>query len=167
MEASIEVYRSRQNGRERIHGCYRIAIDTGLHVEPNIPRIPGTENLRGAAYHSSQYKQRSQGRDVLFLGCGETAMSTQASTCRSPDTEISVDIVYEAIKADAGSVTMYLRTGFLTFLKALSRFQVFGSSTSSSKVDCLLTDPSPTSLRLRTWTKPLQQVAFASSSPIA
>ena len=37
-----------------------------------------------------------------------------------------LDIAYEAIKADAQSVTMCYRTGFLSFPKALSRFQVFG-----------------------------------------
>jgi dimethylaniline monooxygenase (N-oxide forming) len=36
------------------------------------------------------------------------------------------DVAYEAIKADAKSVTMCFRTGFLSFPKALSRFKVFG-----------------------------------------
>ncbi|KAK4998303.1 hypothetical protein LTR66_002449 [Elasticomyces elasticus] len=92
--------------------CSHVAICTGLHVEPNIPMIPGIENVRGEVLHSSRYKTRSQlfGRDILILGCGETAM----------------DIAYEAIKADARSVTMCYRTGFLSFPKALSRFQVFG-----------------------------------------
>jgi dimethylaniline monooxygenase (N-oxide forming) len=36
------------------------------------------------------------------------------------------DIAYEAMKADAKAVTMCFRTGFLSFPKALSRFQVFG-----------------------------------------
>lgn len=38
------------------------------------------------------------------------------------------DIAYEAIKADAKSVTMCFRTGFLSFPKQLSRFQVFGKA---------------------------------------
>ncbi|KAF2471792.1 dimethylaniline monooxygenase [Lindgomyces ingoldianus] len=102
----------RIGGKERTYDCSEIAICTGLHVEPNIPIIPGIENVKGEAFHSSQYKRRSQltGRDVLVLGCGETAM----------------DIAYEAIKADATSVTMCFRTGFLSFPKALSRFKVFG-----------------------------------------
>ncbi|OCK80033.1 dimethylaniline monooxygenase [Lepidopterella palustris CBS 459.81] len=99
-------------GEERVYDCSHVAICTGLHVEPNIPAIPGIENVQGTVFHSSHYKERSQlaGRDILILGCGETAM----------------DISYEAIKADALSVTMCYRTGFLSFPKALSRFQVFG-----------------------------------------
>lgn len=52
---------------------------TGLHVEPNVPSIPGFENLRGEAIHSSQYKGRAQltGQDVLIMGCGETGMGTE------------------------------------------------------------------------------------------
>lgn len=69
-----------QGGRERTFDCSHIAICTGLHVQSNIPNIPGIENVKGEAYHSSQYKQRSQltGRDVLILGCGETAMGKDA-----------------------------------------------------------------------------------------
>ncbi|KAF2179262.1 dimethylaniline monooxygenase [Zopfia rhizophila CBS 207.26] len=103
---------SGQGGNERAFDCSHFAVCTGLHVEPNIPNISGIENVQGEVFHSSQYKLRSQltGRNVLILGCGETAM----------------DIAYEAIKADATAVTMCFRTGFLSFPKALSRFQVFG-----------------------------------------
>jgi dimethylaniline monooxygenase (N-oxide forming) len=61
--------------------CSHIALCTGLHVEPNIPHIPGIENLKGEAFHSSQYKARSQltGKTVLILGCGETAMGNVSS----------------------------------------------------------------------------------------
>jgi dimethylaniline monooxygenase (N-oxide forming) len=53
-----------------------ILIILGLHVEPNVPLIPGIENLKGEAFHSSQYKGRAQltGQDVLIMGCGETGM---------------------------------------------------------------------------------------------
>ena len=56
--------------------CSHLAICTGLHVEPNLPQIPGIEHLRGRAFHSSEYNSRSQleGFDVMILGCGETAM---------------------------------------------------------------------------------------------
>lgn len=106
-------YQDKHNDNEkRTFDCSHIALCTGLHVEPNIPTIPGIENVQGDVFHSSSYKKRSQltGRDVLILGCGETAM----------------DIAYEAIKSDAKSVTMCFRTGFLSFPKALSRFKVFG-----------------------------------------
>ncbi|KAK5993834.1 Monooxygenase PC-14 [Cladobotryum mycophilum] len=103
---------SHQGDQEQVYDCSHIAICTGLHVQPNVPTIPGIENVQGEVFHSSEYKLRSQlsGRNVLILGCGETAM----------------DIAYEAIKADATAVTMCFRTGFLSFPKALSRFQVFG-----------------------------------------
>lgn len=96
------------------YDCSHIAICTGLHVEPNIPPIPGIENIKGPVFHSADYKTRSQlaDRNVMVLGCGETAM----------------DIAYEAIKANAQSVTMCFRTGFLSFPKQLSRFQVFGKT---------------------------------------
>ncbi|KAF7713645.1 Flavin-containing monooxygenase [Penicillium ucsense] len=103
-----------ENEEERDYECSHIAVCTGLHVEPNIPTIPGIEHVKGDVFHSSQYKGRSQvaGRNVLVLGCGETAM----------------DIAYESIKANAQSVTMCFRTGFLSFPKQLSRFQVFGKT---------------------------------------
>lgn len=44
-----------------------------------------------------------------------------------PNTRL-LDIAYESMKADAQSVTMCFRTGFLSFPKALSRFQVFGKT---------------------------------------
>ncbi|KAJ8113483.1 hypothetical protein OPT61_g4389 [Boeremia exigua] len=117
----------KNENQERAFDCSHIAICTGnitvlwrgkfadflgLHVEPNVPTIPGIEHLNGEAFHSSQYKGRAQltGQDVLIMGCGETGM----------------DVAYEAIKADAKSVTMCFRTGFLSFPKALSRFKVFG-----------------------------------------
>lgn len=40
--------------------------------------------------------------------------------------DVRLDIAYESIKAEAASVTMCFRTGFLSFPKALSRFKVFG-----------------------------------------
>lgn len=63
-------------GEERRFDCSHVAICTGLHVEPNIPMIPGINNVQGEVFHSSLYKARSQlaNRDVLILGCGETAM---------------------------------------------------------------------------------------------
>lgn len=94
--------------------CSYLAICTGLHVQPNIPQIPGIEFFRGEAFHSSEYKYRSQlqDHDILLLGCGETAM----------------DVAYEAIKSPARSVTMCFRTGFLSFPKVLNRFRVFGKT---------------------------------------
>ncbi|EAW06330.1 flavin-containing monooxygenase [Aspergillus clavatus NRRL 1] len=107
-------YSAKNFPEEQVYDCSHIAVCTGLHVEPNIPSIPGIEHVQGDVFHSSKYKSRSQvaHRNVLILGCGETAM----------------DIAYESIKADAQSVTMCFRTGFLSFPKQLSRFQVFGKT---------------------------------------
>lgn len=72
-------YTDRKNGNiERTFDCSHIAICTGLHVTPNVPTIPGIENINGEIFHSSKYKERAQltGRDVLIMGCGETAMGT-------------------------------------------------------------------------------------------
>lgn len=107
--------------------CSHIASATGLHVTPNFPVIPGLENIQGSVFPSSCYKGRSQleNRNVLILGCGETAM----------------DIAYEAIKANAQSVNMCFRTGFLSFPKVLNRFQVFGKNFGGSlPIDGLITN---------------------------
>jgi dimethylaniline monooxygenase (N-oxide forming) len=65
-----------EDKQEKFYDCSHIAICMGLHVVPNIPTIPGIENVNGDVFHSSLYKDRSQvaGRNVLILGCGETAM---------------------------------------------------------------------------------------------
>ena len=86
--------------RAEQYACDAVAICSGLHVEPNIPQIPGIEhflNNGGETIHSSQYKTRSQvaGKRVLVLGCGETGM----------------DVSYESIQAGAKEVTMCHRNG--------------------------------------------------------
>ena len=123
-------YQTRAEGgdvSESVYDCSHIAMCTGLHVKPDIPTIPGIDNFHGEAYHSSQYKSRRQlvGKNILILGCGETAM----------------DIAYESIKADALSVTMCFRTGFLSFPKVLNQFQVFGKTFGGSlPIDGLITN---------------------------
>ena len=71
-------YRHQNDTDEHIFDCSHVAICTGLHVEPNVPAIPGIDNVKGDVFHSSQYKRRAQlaGRNVLIMGCGETAMGT-------------------------------------------------------------------------------------------
>ena len=52
-----------------------------------------------------------------------------------------MDIAYEAIKANAQSVTMCFRTGFLSFPKVLNRFQIFGKTTGGNlPIDGLITN---------------------------
>ena len=88
-----------------------IALCTGLHVIPNIPTIPGIENVLNrpprkkadgtvitpAVYHSSKYKKSSElaGRRVMILGTGETGL----------------DLAYAAAKAGAKEVVLCTRAG--------------------------------------------------------
>ena len=96
----------------KFYDCSYVAIATGLHVTLNIPRIPGIEHVVGDVFHLSQYKHRSQlaNRRVLILGCGETAM----------------DIAYEAIKADAKSITMCFQQAFFLFPRFSTDFKFLG-----------------------------------------
>lgn len=129
--------------KESTFDCSHIAVCTGLHVEPNIPDIPGIENVRGDVFHSSLYKNRDQvaGKKVLILGCGETAMGELIQANQKELSNTFEDIAYESIKADAESVTMCFRTGFLSFPKQLSRFQVFGKTFSGGlPIDGLITN---------------------------
>jgi dimethylaniline monooxygenase (N-oxide forming) len=76
------------DGKESYYDCSHVAISTGLHVEPNIPVIPGIENIHGPVFHSAYYKTRSQlGKNVMILGCGETAMGMPTHTLLSDSHE--------------------------------------------------------------------------------
>lgn len=108
-----------------------MVITTGLHVEPNIPSIPGlTADPTPASpswIHSSSYKARKQlaGKKILVLGAGETAM----------------DVGNEAILARAARVWMGVRTGFLSFPKVLNNFRVLGSTFEGNlPIDGLITN---------------------------
>lgn len=104
----------------------KLVICSGLHVIPSIPDIPGIQHIK-EQLHSSQYKRRNQiaGKNVLILGCGETAM----------------DIAYEAIKSGCSQVVMSQRGGFLSFPKVLNRFSVFGFTTKAKlPIDGLITN---------------------------
>ena len=78
-------------GKEHDFDCSHVAICTGLHVEPNIPIIPGVEHVKGKVFHSACYRARSQlaGRDVLILGCGETAMG-KSDSCNGLTQQLTV-----------------------------------------------------------------------------
>ncbi|KAJ3016029.1 hypothetical protein HKX48_004247 [Thoreauomyces humboldtii] len=97
-----------QDGQKHVLECDALAMCSGLHVTPNIIEVPGLTDVRKPieVIHSSQYHSREQlkGRDVLILGCGETAM----------------DIAYEARQENAGKrVVLSHRNGFLSFPKVL------------------------------------------------
>lgn len=114
------------NGLECREVFDKLVICSGLHVVPSIPDIRGIENVK-EKIHSSQYKGRNQiaGKNVLILGCGETAM----------------DIAYEAVKSGCPQVVMSQRGGFLSFPKVLNRFSVFGFTTKAKlPIDGLITN---------------------------
>jgi dimethylaniline monooxygenase (N-oxide forming) len=92
-----------------------LAICTGLHAIPWIPNIEGLEHLKANGtrfFHSSQYWHRNQlqGKRVLVVGSGETAM----------------DLVYEAIQSDCPEVVLSHRSGWLSIPKVLSDFKILG-----------------------------------------
>ncbi|KAL1661710.1 hypothetical protein GGF50DRAFT_60535 [Schizophyllum commune] len=115
-----------------------IAVCSGLHVLPEIPKIPGIEHVlepkqgravQPAVYHSHEYKSRDQlaGRRVMILGTGETGM----------------DLAYEAAKAGAEEVVLCSCRGFLSFPKALNNFELFGfkfDSPTPIPIDSLITN---------------------------
>ncbi|KAM7190982.1 dimethylaniline monooxygenase [Naviculisporaceae sp. PSN 640] len=91
-------YMSQKTGESGQWECDAIAVCSGLHVTPNIPQIPGMENIP-LQMHSSEFKSREQlGKDktVLVLGSGETG----------------ADISYMAVTAPTKRVIMCHRSGF-------------------------------------------------------
>ena len=97
--------------------CDAVAICSGLHVEPNIPDIKGTENV-SVRMHSSNFKARKQfgeDKNVLILGSGETGM----------------DLAYLAITSPTNSVTLCHRDGFCSAPKRFPNPYVKGKPTSS------------------------------------
>lgn len=64
------------NGKESTWECDAIAVCSGLHVHPNIPKLPGVEHVP-TVLHSAEFKSREQfGQDttVMVLGTGETGV---------------------------------------------------------------------------------------------
>ena len=56
-------------------------------------------------------------------------------------TKTAMDIAYEAVKADAKSVTMCFRTGFLSFPKRLGGYKIFGKKFAGDlPIDGLITN---------------------------
>lgn len=79
--------------------CDAIAICSGVHSKPNLPTIPGIENVP-TVMHSSDFKTRAQlGKDktVMVLGSGETG----------------ADVSYVSITADTKRVVLCHRSGWV------------------------------------------------------
>ncbi|KAK1751490.1 dimethylaniline monooxygenase [Echria macrotheca] len=94
----IVTYQTGATGEEHQWECDAVAVCAGLHVTPNIPEIPGIENIP-FRIHSSEFKSRSQfgvDRTVMVMGGGETAS----------------DVAYLAVTASTKRVIMSHRYGF-------------------------------------------------------
>lgn len=80
-------YNSPQHGEEEWE-CDAVAVCSGLHVTPEIPKIPGMERVP-SVLHSAQFKGRKDfGNDktVVVLGAGETAMDIAHMAVTTPAT---------------------------------------------------------------------------------
>jgi dimethylaniline monooxygenase (N-oxide forming) len=87
-----------KDDRDDTWECDAVAICSGLHVKPDIPFLDGVDNVP-KVMHSSEFKSRSdfgEGKNVMILGAGETAM----------------DLAYLAVTSPVQSVTLCHRDGF-------------------------------------------------------
>lgn len=78
--------------------CDAVAVCSGLHVLPNMPKLEGIENVP-SYMHSSDFKkmdQLGQNKTILVLGAGETA----------------ADVAYMAVTAPTKRVIWSHRSGF-------------------------------------------------------
>lgn len=73
-------------GQQYSWECDAVAVCSGLHVEPSIPKIEGIERVP-VVFHSSQLKRKDQfgiGKTVLILGSGETGADVSFLAVTSP-----------------------------------------------------------------------------------
>jgi dimethylaniline monooxygenase (N-oxide forming) len=73
-----------------------VAVCSGLHQHPHVPRLPGQDTYTGEIMHSAQYRRPAQvaGRKVLIIGAGESG----------------ADVVAE-VAANAAKAVLSLRRG--------------------------------------------------------
>lgn len=72
--------------------CDAVAVCSGLHVNPQIPNIPGIEKVP-TVLHSSQLKTRQQfgvDTNVVVLGAGETGMDMAHLAVTSPTKSVAI-----------------------------------------------------------------------------
>ncbi|KAK3939722.1 hypothetical protein QBC46DRAFT_387095 [Diplogelasinospora grovesii] len=92
-------YQPKESGTPVEWECDAIAVCSGLHVTPNIPRLDGIENVP-VVLHSADFKSKAQfgvGKTVLILGSGETGM----------------DVAYMAVNSPTKRIVLSHRDGFL------------------------------------------------------
>ena len=61
-----------------------VALCSGLHQHPHLPRFPGQESFTGTLMHGAQYRRPSQvaGKRVLIVGAGESGADVAAKPPR-------------------------------------------------------------------------------------
>ena len=83
-------YVNTQTGERGGYEADAVAICCGLHVTPNIPHIPGIENVP-VRLHSSQFKARAQlgvDKTVMVMGVGETGSDMAYLAVTSPTKQV-------------------------------------------------------------------------------
>ncbi|RYP50897.1 hypothetical protein DL769_010891 [Monosporascus sp. CRB-8-3] len=78
------------DGQKHLWECDAVAVCSGLHVEPSIPRLEGIERVP-VTLHSSEFKSREQfgtGNTVLILGSGETSSDVSFLAVTSPTNRV-------------------------------------------------------------------------------
>jgi len=96
-----------KDGKEMTWECDAVAVCSGLHVTPSIPKVPGAEHVP-VVKHSADFKSREEfGSDktVVVLGTGETG----------------IDLAYLAVTSPTKRVILCHRDGFLGAPKVGSR----------------------------------------------
>ncbi|KAL2754064.1 hypothetical protein ACRALDRAFT_1032042 [Sodiomyces alcalophilus JCM 7366] len=81
----VVTYRTPE-GEEVDWECDAVAVCSGLHNVPNIPDLPGVENVP-VVMHSEKFKMSDQfgvDKTVMILGCGETSFDIAELAIRSP-----------------------------------------------------------------------------------
>ncbi|KAK4223791.1 hypothetical protein QBC38DRAFT_512162 [Podospora fimiseda] len=69
-------YQKKGSSKTENYECDAVAVCSGLHVTPNIPRLKGAEKVP-VVMHSSEFKKKEQfgvDKTILILESGETAM---------------------------------------------------------------------------------------------
>eukprot|EP00939_MAST-03C_sp_MAST-3C-sp1_P001414 g1414.t1 len=92
----------------RVETFDAVLVCSGLHQHAYMPSIKDMASFDGRFVHSSQYRSverpfQMQNKRVVVVGCGETGL----------------DIARHALEADASSVTLSHRTGWLSVPKQL------------------------------------------------
>jgi len=77
--------RTRDAGGVREDQYDAVAICSGLHQHPHIPRFPGGETFTGSFLHGAHYRRPAQveGKKVLVVGAGESGADVVAEVARN------------------------------------------------------------------------------------